>query len=161
MRGLPLLRRFHKLDPREQQTTVPLDRVRAVAETLAPSAYTSVGKLNKRQPRQPVHKPAIAVLCSGEQVPVVIRNITHTGCRIEFHKKIQTAGRLLLKEQSLALETWASVVWSAEGACGLLFEDSERLLETVTFETTVLPSPSAPPIPARPKGRVRSSLRKR
>jgi hypothetical protein len=157
-----MLCRLSKLVPEDGQAIVPLARVRAIATALAPSTYTSVGKSEKRQPRHPVYKQAIAVLGDGEQIPVVIRNLSHTGCRIEFVKDVKPAGRLRLIEQSLALEAWANVVWMGHGACGLAFEDCEALLDPIaSLEATFAPTRDPPRAPSRQERKARISIRKR
>jgi len=155
---LPLLGRFKKAATPAGPTTVPLDRVRAIASAAAPSGYTSVGKSNKRQPRQPVYKQAIAVLSNGQQAPVVIRNLSLTGCRIEFARGVTPVGRLCLKEETLPLEVWGSVVWKADGACGLAFEHNDQLLDVIT--SLEAPAPRMP-APSDPQRKVRISIRKR
>jgi len=154
--------RLNKLASGDEQAAVPLDRVRAVASALAPSAYTSVGKSEKRQARHPIYKHAIAVLSDGAQMPVIIRNLSHTGCRIEFLKDVKPAGRMCLIEPSLALEAWASVVWMGHGACGLVFEDSEAAAGSIaSLEEAALPTRDAPPAPTRQERKARISIRKR
>jgi hypothetical protein len=101
------------------------------------------------------------VLGSGEQVPVVIKNISRTGCRIEFGENTQPAGRIRLMEQSLALDAWANVVWRGDGACGLAFEDIDQLLDSLTSLKATVVSLNDLPAPKRSGGKGRLSIRKR
>jgi hypothetical protein len=138
-----------------------MERVRSIAAAPVPEAYTSVGKTGKRVPRQPAYKQAVLILQHGEELPVVIRNLNHTGCRVEYFKNVKPDGRLRLREQSLALEAWANVVWKGEGACGLEFEDSEQLLERIPALWPAAPAVvTVDPPPVRARRKTRSAIRK-
>jgi PilZ domain len=157
-----MLDRFRRPALAEALAMVPLDRVRAIAGSSAPHEYTSVGKSKKRERRQALFKQAIVVLGDGEQAPVVIRNLSQTGCRIEFGRNINPVGRLRLIEQSLALDVWGNVVWRGGGACGLVFEDSSQLLDTITALEAPAPNSSVTQsVPSGTKRKARSSIRKR
>ena len=91
----------------------------------------------------------------------MIRNLSYTGCRVEYFKQVSPSGRVLLKEPSLPLELWANVVWHADGVCGLLFENGEQVQERLP-ELSVLPIESAPVVRAPViGGKKRSTIRKR
>lgn len=102
---------------------VPLDRIKAVVAKDAPAAYVEVGTRGKRASRSAVYKNAIAVLPLGEKLPVIIRNLTAKGCRIEYFQNRPLEGRLLLVEASIPLRRMAEVAWSRDGASGLTFVD--------------------------------------
>lgn len=97
------------------------DRLKAIAEVKAPENYEDSQPRDVRAQRDPVFKPAIAVTAFGEKVPVVIKNISETGARVEFFQRQPLRERLLLSESSLALRCWAEVVWEGENAVGLRF----------------------------------------
>lgn len=135
------------------------DRVKAIASAPAAAEYRSVGKSGKRTPRQPVYKQAVAVLSHGEQLPVVVRNLSPTGCRIEFFKQVQPSGRIRLTEPSLPLDEMADVIWNAEGACGLAFENSDAVAERLE---AIAPPPPVEPVAVHVAPRkTRSRIRKR
>ncbi len=148
-------------DPNSPSSLVPLDRIRSIAASPAPAEKTTVGKPDTRPPRKPVYKQALLILSHGEELPVVIRNLSHTGCRAEYFRKVYPSGRVRLNEPSLSLDTWASVAWNGEGACGLAFEDSEALLERIP---ALQPEPEAvvdvPAPRVRPVRKTKSRLRK-
>lgn len=95
-------------------------RLKAISESKAPDAYED-GPSRERSRRNAVFKPATVQLGFGEQVPVVIKNISATGARVEFFANRPLRERLLLSESSLALSQWADVVWEEDGAVGLRF----------------------------------------
>lgn len=106
--------------------TVSLDRVRAVVARDAPAEYVEVGPRGQRASRHAVYKNATAVLPLGERVPVIIRNLTPKGCRIEYFQNRLLTGRILLIEHSLPLRRWADIAWTDDGVSGLSFvEDSD------------------------------------
>lgn len=140
--------------------TVSLDRLRAVLSKAPPSEYVSVGKTGKRAARKTIYKQGILRLEQGEQLPVVIRNLSYTGCRLEFFKQTRPAGRVLLTEPSLPLELWADVVWQGEGACGLVFEDGEQVQMKMPELSVREIDPAAVRVPVR-AGKKRSTIRRR
>lgn len=140
--------------------TLSLDRLRAVLSKEPPSEYVSVGKTGKRAARKTIYKQGTLRLEQGEQLPVVIRNLSYTGCRLEFLMQIRPAGRVLLMEPSLPLEIWADVVWQGEGACGLVFEDGEQVQSRLPELSVREIEPAAVRVPVR-AGKKRSAIRKR
>lgn len=96
------------------------DRLKAIADVKPPEAYEDAPR-DVRAQRDAVFKPAIAVTAFGEKVPVVIKNISETGARVEFFQNRPLKERLLLSESSLALRCWAEVVWEGDNAVGLRF----------------------------------------
>lgn len=102
---------------------VPLDRVRAIADRPAPAAYGTVGGSGKRAKRSSVYKQGAVVLAGGENLPVVIRNLSASGCRVEYFQNRRLEGRVLVTEPSLPLRRWGEVVWQGEGVCGIGFSD--------------------------------------
>lgn len=102
------------------------DRLKAIAEVKAPDAYEDAPR-DVRAQRDMVFKPAIAVTAYGEKVPVVIKNISETGARVEFFQNRPLKERLLLSESSLALRRWAEVVWEGDNAVGLRFTRGDAI----------------------------------
>lgn len=140
---------------------VPIERIRSIASTTPPSDYTSVGATGARARRHAVYKQAVVTLAHGEELPVVVRNLSPTGCRLEFFKQVYPRGRIRLVEQSLPIDTWASVVWNGEGACGVEFEESEALAEKIRASSPTR-LPDAPVRSAlAPSRKERSRIRKR
>ncbi len=102
-------------------SVIPEKRIIAVAAQRPPNEYAEVGSHRRRASRHAVYKDAVAVLPRGEKLPVVIRNTTPKGCRIEYFQNRWLEGRLLLIERTIPLRLWADVVWSESGVCGLTF----------------------------------------
>ena len=100
---------------------VPLDRVKAVVAKPAPIGYGSVGSNGARSRRATVYKQGLAVLAHGEKLPVVIKNLSASGCRLEYFQKVRPEGRVLITEPSIPLRQHGDVVWHADGACGVQF----------------------------------------
>lgn len=142
---------------------VPPDRLQAIVGAPAPRDYTAAGGVRKRMPRASVRKSATLRLADGAELPVMIRNLSLAGCRIEFSAPMQPSGRVLLSETSVPLELWAEVIWQGEGACGLAFEADE--LDLASMPHAALAQPKSPgaspqaPRPAKPR-KSRSPLRK-
>lgn len=96
-------------------------RWKAIASRAAPLVYTDAGGREQRSSRHAVYRQAIATLEGGETLPVVIRNLSSAGCRIEFFRQTPLTHRLTIDEHSLALCHEAEIVWQADGAAGLKF----------------------------------------
>lgn len=91
----------------------------------APLVYSRVGSGSHRPSRQAVYCQATATLEGGEVLPVIIRNLSETGCRIEFFRQLPLGGRVLVDELSIPLHFWAEVVWRGDGAAGLQIVDPD------------------------------------
>jgi hypothetical protein len=101
-----------------------VERWKVIASKPAPAAYDDLaGARAQRGARQSVYRQATATLEGGEVLPVVIRNLGSSGCRIEFFRQTPLTGRILIDESSLPLHFRAEVMWQGDGAAGL------RLLE--------------------------------
>jgi hypothetical protein len=118
---------FRKKQKIEEGPTPELvKRWKAIAARAAPLVYTDAGgreQRAQRASRQAVYRQAIATLEGGETLPVVIRNLSSVGCRIEFFRQTPLTPRLTIDEHSLSLHYNAEVVWQAEGSAGLRFLD--------------------------------------
>jgi hypothetical protein len=101
-----------------------VERWKAIAARAAPLVYTDAGGREQRASRQAVYRQAIAKLEGGETLPVVIRNLSSAGCRIEFFRQTPLTLRLTLDEHSLSLHYETEVVWQGGGAAGLRFVDA-------------------------------------
>jgi len=101
---------------------VPLDRIKAIATRAASAGYATVGQCLQRPARVPVYKHGVASLAYGEQLPVVIKNLSPTGCRIEYFQNRILEGRILLTESSIPLRVWGHVIWQGDCASGLEFD---------------------------------------
>jgi hypothetical protein len=96
-----------------------LERLKVIADRPTPQVYSEIGGRVQRASRQAVYRQATATLEGGEVLPVVIRNLGSSGCRIEFFRQTPLTGRILIDESSLPLHFWAEVVWQGDGAAGL------------------------------------------
>lgn len=101
------------------------DRLRRIAAKPAIEDVTEYKgepkKEDARPARQPTFKQGTIQLRSGERLDVVVKNVSDTGARIEFFRKITLTDSVLLTEPTLRLRTWAYVMWQTEGAAGLQF----------------------------------------
>lgn len=84
-------------------------------------AYTSVQQTNKRADRTQTFKQGTITTRGGERIPVVMKNVSSTGARIEFFRDAQLGDHVLLSEPTLQIRTWAEVMWQGRGAAGLRF----------------------------------------
>jgi hypothetical protein len=98
---------------------IPAGRVQAIAEQSAPTDYGDDVTRDGRAARTTVFKQAMLMLPHGEKVPVVIKNMSSTGLRVEFFQNRQLGDRVLVTEASVPLRFWADVVWESDGAGGL------------------------------------------
>jgi hypothetical protein len=99
------------------------DRMRKISG--APPAeertYTTIHQDNKRETRQPTFKQATITTRGGERIPVVVKNVSPSGARIEYMKETTLGDHVLLSEPTLRIKTWAEVMWETRGAAGLKF----------------------------------------
>jgi len=112
---------FRKKKIEEGPAPELVERWKAIAAKAAPLTYTDSGGREQRASRQAVYRQAIATLEGGETLPVVIRNLSSAGCRLEFFRQTPLTDRLTIDEHSLALHYEAEIVWQGEGAAGLRF----------------------------------------
>ena len=97
-------------------------RMRKIADVPAEEVtYSSVTPGEKRSERKPTFKAATLSFLTGERVDVVVKNVSHTGARVEFLRYIELPDRVLLSEPTLRIKTWAYVIWQTRGAAGLQF----------------------------------------
>jgi hypothetical protein len=100
------------------------DRMKKIAGSAAPGeevTYSSVQQTNKRAERSLTFKQGTLTTRGGERVPVVVKNVSSTGVRVEFFRDVQLGDHVLLSEPTLQIRTWAEVMWQARGAAGLRF----------------------------------------
>jgi hypothetical protein len=77
-----------------------------------------------RPPRQSRFKRGELMLETGLRLQVVVKNLSETGARIDFHEGgTDIFGRVQLIEPSVGLKRWARVVWKDQASAGLKFED--------------------------------------
>lgn len=111
---------FSKKKPDPGPAPELVERWKAIASKPAPDAYlSSDDDRMSRSKRSPVYRQATATLSGGEKLPVVIRNLSHSGCRIEFFRKTPLTGQLVIDEQTTPLHFICEVVWQGDGAAGL------------------------------------------
>jgi hypothetical protein len=99
------------------------DRLKAITTRAAPNpdAYESVSSSHRRPVREPTYKPAVLVVGGGERLPVVIKNLSQTGAKVEFFQNRELSGRVRLVEQSVNLDALGDVAWQRDGMVGLTF----------------------------------------
>lgn len=83
--------------------------------------YSSIHQTNKRAERTATFKQGTITTRGGERVPVVVKNISSTGVRIEYFRDVQLGDHVLITEPTLQIRTWAEVMWQGRGAAGLKF----------------------------------------
>jgi hypothetical protein len=119
--GEPATRMFKKPG---NNTPDPLgDRMRKISGAAPPEekTYTTVHQDNKRETRQPTFKQATITTRGGERIPVVVKNVSQSGARIEYMREVTLGDHVLLSEPTLRIKTWAEVMWETRGAAGLKF----------------------------------------
>lgn len=96
------------------------DRLRAIADRPSP-ASGAAGPT--RSHRTATFKQATLTLEHGERLPVVIKNLSMTGARVEFfqNRDLEVHDYVRLAEQSTALNRGARVIWKRPGLLGLRF----------------------------------------
>jgi hypothetical protein len=78
-------------------------------------------KKTARSFRDATFKQATIRLQGGERMDVVVKNLSATGARIEFFRKVTLTDQVLISEPSTRLKRLAKVVWQKEGSAGLHF----------------------------------------
>ena len=72
-------------------------------------------------PRATSYRPAVVTLEYGAKIPVVIKDISLTGVRIEYVQRRKFTERVRITETGRGLCRWAEVVWQRDSASGLRF----------------------------------------
>jgi hypothetical protein len=107
-------------------------RMRAVTGHAKPAAIKPFGGKPplssksgpERPPRQARFKRGEIMLETGLRLQVVVKNLSETGARIDFHEGgTDIFGRVQLIEPSVGLKRWARVVWKDQASAGLKFEN--------------------------------------
>lgn len=117
-------RRFFKHDvaeasiargPASEMTPVLANRIARIARPPSEPATPL------RSERTPSFKTARLRLLHGEEMDVVIKNISEGGACIAFVQDIALTDRVYLSEATMRLRVWAYVVWQERHAAGLAF----------------------------------------
>jgi len=114
---------FKKPDSNKQQDPLA-NRMRKIAGAGGAQeeiTYSSIQQTNKRAERTQTFKQGTITTRGGERIPVVVKNVSSTGARIEFFRDAQLGDHVLLSEPTLQIRTWAEVMWQGRGAAGLRF----------------------------------------
>jgi len=98
---------------------VPVDRVNAIAARTQLTDYGAGNTGEARQPRTTVFQHASIKMPDGENISVLIKNISATGVRIELPQERPLAELVLITEHSDSLRRWAEVIWQDGAASGL------------------------------------------
>ena len=98
------------------------DRMRKIATVpVEEQTYSSVHEQAGRAVREQTFKQGTITTRGGERVPVVLKNVSKTGVRIEFFRDVILGDHVLITEPTLRLNIWAEVMWQSRGAAGLKF----------------------------------------
>lgn len=100
------------------------DRIKAISgqEDNAETEYVDTHiRKDGRAKRAPTYKQATIQMRTGERVPVVVKNVSATGARIEYFKSVALSDVVYLIEPTLDIATWCDVVWERDNAAGLNF----------------------------------------
>ena len=101
------------------------NRLRQIAArpALEQTQYQPTKKKDVRAPRQATFKQATVTLSGGERMDVVVKNVSDTGMRVEFFRRVTLTDQVIIAEPTLRIRKWAKVMWQTEGAAGLQFLD--------------------------------------
>lgn len=101
------------------------DRIKAISDPLAnvEKEYvdTHITKDGGRAKREPTYKQATVQMRTGERLPVVVKNVSATGARIEYFKTVPLSDVVYLMEPTLDIRAWCDVVWERDNVAGLRF----------------------------------------
>ncbi len=114
---------FKKTGSTRQEDPLANRMRKITGTTVAPEeiTYSSIKQTNKRAERTQTFKQGTMTTRGGERIPVVVKNVSSTGARVEFFKNTQLGDHVLLSEPTLQIRTWAEVMWQTPGAAGLRF----------------------------------------
>lgn len=98
------------------------DRLKAIStRAAAPPEIEVATPPSRRRERKSTFRQGVLILALGERLPVVIKNLSDSGARVEFFQNTKLAGHARLMEQSLGLDRHARIVWQRQGQVGLKF----------------------------------------
>jgi len=99
------------------------DRLKAIKERAAPPPEPTEFQPppSRKRERAQTFKQGVLILPLGEKLPVVIKNVSETGARVEFFQSRELTGHARLMEQSMGLDRHARIVWQKDGLVGLKF----------------------------------------
>lgn len=101
------------------------DRMRKISAqpALEDDAYKPDRTLQNRNraPRQLTFKQGTITMQGGERMDVVVKNLSDTGARIEYFRKVHLTEMVVLSEPTMRIKTRARVMWQTDGAAGLQF----------------------------------------
>ncbi len=120
--------------PKKSASDLLAARIRAVtggpkpAVNLAPPGQAAAAvksvRNKRRAERREAFKQAVLVSPRGDRVPVVIKNMSDTGARVDFFSGgAGIVGRAQLVAPSIGLQKWVRVVWKDQNSAGLEFEE--------------------------------------
>lgn len=100
------------------------DRIKAISDpnAHAETEYVDTHIRNDgRAKREPTYKQATIQMRTGERVPVVVKNVSATGARIDYFKSVPLSDVVYLIEPTLDIATWCDVIWERDNSAGLRF----------------------------------------
>ncbi len=98
------------------------DPERFPAAAPAPKPRRAVARCAEREERRPVFKEGVIRFASGATIPVVVKNTSRGGVRIDSAQRIPADERVLLSVPALSLKCWSRIVWRDERVAGLAFD---------------------------------------
>ncbi|GAM99857.1 hypothetical protein U91I_03512 [alpha proteobacterium U9-1i] len=95
---------------------------RAVAQKIEPppTSYPWSRQI-ERAVRLAVFRQGALILADGEKQPVVVKDISATGARIEYFVRRELPDFITLVEPTLRIKSLARVIWQRDGIAGLAF----------------------------------------
>lgn len=93
----------------------------AIAARTQTTDYGAGNSREARQPRTTVFRHATIKTLDGENISVVIKNVSPTGLRVEFPRERPLGNLVVVTEHGEARRSWAEVVWQDANAGGLRF----------------------------------------
>jgi hypothetical protein len=92
------------------------DRIRKIAHS-----SMALPRLMSRKPRERTFRMGALLGDNGERLPVVIKDVSDDGARVEFISKMELPRTVVLIEPTMKIHRRATVAWQREGAAGLRF----------------------------------------
>ncbi|MCG8442116.1 MAG: hypothetical protein MI723_09940 [Caulobacterales bacterium] len=75
-----------------------------------------------RAARSATYREGSLIPAHGDEVEVVVKNVSASGARVDFRNRARLSGRVLLSSPALGLRKWCRVAWCHHGMAGICFE---------------------------------------
>ncbi len=110
------------------KTGVFAERVKRISEAMP--SYARGGSDDpaaaKRAVRKPSFRPATVAFMTGEQVSVMVTDLSKTGARVRFVRRGLWPERVQLIEPLQRINKWGYVAWQTADEVGLKFVGAKR-----------------------------------